>query len=77
MQDQSAVLGPLEFSALITIKDAYLYIPIFPQHRFLCFEVKESHFQLVALSFGLATAPPVFTKSWLQCWLYDPKTFMS
>ncbi|XP_073452082.1 uncharacterized protein [Aquarana catesbeiana] len=49
--------------ASIDIKDAYLHVPIFgPYQRFLRFAVEGSHFQFVALPFGLATAPKVFTK---------------
>ncbi|CAJ0928323.1 unnamed protein product [Ranitomeya imitator] len=52
-----------EFLASIDIKDAYLNIPIFPSHQqLLRFADQEEHFQFVALPFGLATAPRVFTK---------------
>ncbi|CAJ0935182.1 unnamed protein product [Ranitomeya imitator] len=52
-----------EFLASIDIQDAYLHFPIFPSHqRFLRFAVQEQHFQFVALPFGLATTPRVFTK---------------
>ncbi|CAJ0930062.1 unnamed protein product, partial [Ranitomeya imitator] len=52
-----------EFLCSIDIQDAYLHVPIFPEHhRFLRFAVQQDHFQFVALPFGLATAPRVFTK---------------
>ncbi|CAJ0944457.1 unnamed protein product [Ranitomeya imitator] len=52
-----------EFLCSIDIQDAYLHVPIFPgHHRFLRFAVQRDHFQFVALPFGLATAPRVFTK---------------
>ncbi|CAJ0967241.1 unnamed protein product [Ranitomeya imitator] len=52
-----------EFLCSIDIQDAYLHVPIFPgHHRFLRFAVQQDHFQFVALPFGLATAPRVFTK---------------
>ncbi|CAJ0967875.1 unnamed protein product [Ranitomeya imitator] len=45
------------------LENAYLHVPIFPgHHRSLCFAVLQEHFQFVALPFGLATAPRVFTK---------------
>ncbi|CAJ0920785.1 unnamed protein product [Ranitomeya imitator] len=52
-----------EFLCSIDIQDAYLHVPIFPgHHRFLRFAVQRDHFQFVALPFGLATVPRVFTK---------------
>ncbi|CAJ0928014.1 unnamed protein product [Ranitomeya imitator] len=52
-----------EFLCSIDIQDTYLHVPIFPgHHRFLRFAVQRDHFQFVALPFGLATAPRVFTK---------------
>ena len=43
--------------------DAYLHVPICTRHqRFLRFAIGEDHFQFVALPFGLASAPQVFTK---------------
>ncbi|XP_073430315.1 sex comb on midleg-like protein 2 isoform X4 [Dendrobates tinctorius] len=58
-----AAMDPGEFLASIDVQDAYLHIPIFPSHqRFLRFAIGGRHFQFVALPFGLATAPRVFTK---------------
>ncbi|KAM4037388.1 ELMO domain-containing protein 3 isoform 1-T2 [Anomaloglossus baeobatrachus] len=52
-----------DFLASIDIKDAYLHVPIAPEHqRFLRFAIGDEHLQFVALPFGLATAPRVFTK---------------
>lgn len=52
-----------ELLASIDIKDAYLHVPIFLDHqKLLRFAVNQRHFQFVALPFGLATAPRVFTK---------------
>ncbi|CAJ0949104.1 unnamed protein product, partial [Ranitomeya imitator] len=52
-----------EFLCSIDIQDTYLHVPIFSgHHRFLRFAVLREHFQFVALPFGLATAPRVFTK---------------
>ena len=58
-----AALQGKELLASIDIKDAYLHVPIFPGHfKFLRFALGHRHFQFVALPFGLATAPRVFTK---------------
>ncbi|KAM4021487.1 uncharacterized protein ACNLHF_026861 [Anomaloglossus baeobatrachus] len=52
-----------DFLASIDIKDAYLHVPIAPEHqRFLRFAIGDEHLQFAALPFGLATAPRVFTK---------------
>ncbi|CAJ0968421.1 unnamed protein product [Ranitomeya imitator] len=52
-----------EYLASIDIQDAYLPIPIAPAHqRFLRFAIDQDHYQFMALPFGLATAPRVFTK---------------
>ncbi|XP_073436841.1 uncharacterized protein [Dendrobates tinctorius] len=52
-----------EYLASIDVQDAYLHISIFPPHqRFLRFAIDGRHFQFVALPFGLATAPRIFTK---------------
>ncbi|CAJ0955082.1 unnamed protein product [Ranitomeya imitator] len=60
---RQASLEKGEFLASIDIKDAYLHILIFPSHQqFLRFTFWDEQFQFVALSFGLATAPRVFTK---------------
>lgn len=47
----------------IDLKDAYLSVPISPQHRkFLRFPWKDSLFEFQCLPFGLTSAPRVFTK---------------
>nr|XP_033788678.1 meckelin [Geotrypetes seraphini] len=52
-----------EFLASLNLIEAYLHIPIFPDHRkYLQFHVLGQHFQFVALPFGLVTAPWTFTK---------------
>lgn len=52
-----------EFMTSTDIQDAYLNISIFPSYQcFLCFAVEDQHFQFVALSFGLSSAPQMFTK---------------
>ncbi|XP_069820999.1 uncharacterized protein [Dendropsophus ebraccatus] len=59
-----ASLEPGEFLSSVDIQDAYLHVPIYPPHqRFLRFAVGEEHYQFVALPFGLASAPRVFTKT--------------
>lgn len=66
MESLRSVVASLErgeFLASIDIQDAYLHVPIARSHqRFLRFAVGSTHFQFVALPFGLATAPRVFTK---------------
>ena len=63
VRSAAAALQKNDFLASIDIKDAYLHVPIFqPHQRFLRFTVARRHFQFVALPFGLATAPRVFTK---------------
>lgn len=47
----------------IDLSDAYLHIPIHPEHRrFLVFEFEGVLYQFRALPFGLSTAPRVFTR---------------
>lgn len=49
--------------ATLDLKDAYFHISIAPSHRkFLRFTVGDCHYQFKALSFGLASAPHIFTK---------------
>ncbi|XP_044151545.1 nuclear pore complex protein Nup155 [Bufo gargarizans] len=66
MESLRSVIASLElgeFLSSIDIQDAYLHVPIALSHqRFLRFAVGSLHFQFVALPFGLASAPRVFTK---------------
>ncbi|XP_040286209.1 dynein heavy chain 8, axonemal [Bufo bufo] len=66
MESFRSVIASLEadeFLSSIDIQDAYLHVPIALSHqRFLRFAVGSLHFQFVALPFGLASAPRVFTK---------------
>lgn len=49
--------------ASLDLKDAYLLVSVHPDHRkFLRFQWRENTFEFTALSFGLATAPYIFTK---------------
>ena len=58
-----AALHPGDFLASLDINDTYLHVHIYTSHqRFLQFAVREDHYQFVALPFGLASAPRVFTK---------------
>ena len=57
-----ASLIPGEWVSLIDLSDAYLHIPIHPNSRkYLRFCHRSHVFQFTSLSFGLATAPQVFT----------------
>jgi len=51
------------WAATIDLEDAYLHIPIHPDHRrFLAFRYKQVSYRFRALPFGLSTAPRVFTR---------------
>ncbi|KAM7182065.1 uncharacterized protein RBU57_000616 [Macrochelys suwanniensis] len=56
-------LDPGHWYAALDMKDAYFHISIaLPHRRFLRFVVHKTHYQFIALPFGLCTAPRVFTK---------------
>ena len=58
---QSINLG--DWLASVDLKDAYLHVPIHPDHRkFLRFSIDGVKFQWKVLPFGISTAPRVFTK---------------
>ena len=51
------------WATTIDLKDAYLHVPIHPEHqRFLSFRYRGTDYEFVALPFGLSTAPRVFTR---------------
>ena len=57
-----ASLIPGEWMSLIDLSDAYLHIPIHPNSRkYVRFCHRSQVFQFTSLTFGLATAPQVFT----------------
>lgn len=48
----------------LDIQDAYFHITIHMAHReFLCFAIREDHYQYKALPFSICTASRVFTKA--------------
>jgi hypothetical protein len=52
-----------DFMAKLDFKDAYLTIPVYPEHRaWLCFKWGGKTFEFVSLPFGLSSAPWAFTK---------------
>lgn len=52
-----------DWFAALNLKDAYFHITISPMHnKFLWFVLGQDHFQYTVLSFGLSTAPCVFSK---------------
>lgn len=54
---------PRTYMATLDLEDAYLLIPIFEEHRkFLRFQWRKTTYQFIALPFGLATVPYIFTK---------------
>ena len=66
MEDLKVVadsLRPLDFMCKIDLRDAYFAIPIhLVHHKLLCFQFKNVTYQFKCLSFGLTSAPRVFTK---------------
>lgn len=67
MQSTRSVITPCHQTVLLTsvdIRDAYLHGPVFSAHQcFLHFPVGTTHFQFVVLSYGLLSAPWLFTKT--------------
>ena len=56
-------LRPLNFMCKIDLRDAYFAVPIHPaHHKLLCFQFRNVTYQFKCLSFGLTSAPRVFTK---------------
>lgn len=52
-----------EFLAKIDLKEAYLLVPIDPNHRkYLRFQYKNNLYEFNALPYGLSSAPYIFTK---------------
>ena len=52
-----------DWMASIDLKEAYLQVPVHPaSRRFLRFMFRDTVYQFKALSFGLSTAPQVFTR---------------
>ena len=57
------LLQPNDWMGKIDLKDAYFVIPIWENHqKFLRFLWKDSLMEFACLSFGLASAPRIFTK---------------
>ena len=58
-----SVMSPGLWLASVDFKDAYFHVPIHWNHRkLLSFSWKGQDYQFQALTFGLSTAPRVFTK---------------
>ena len=56
-------MRPQDWFAAIDLKDAYFHVSILPRHRpFLRFAFEGRAYQDMALPFGLALSPRVFTK---------------
>ena len=54
---------PPAWAASIDLKDAYLHVPVRPEHhKFLRFLYNDTLYEFVVLPFGLSTAPRVFTR---------------
>ena len=57
------LIQPGDWMIKLDLKDAYLQVPIHPDHqKFLVFEWNDLFYQFKCLPFGLSTAPRVFTK---------------
>ena len=57
------LLLPNSWATTLDLKDAYLHVPIHPDHqRFLAFTYDNEDFVFQAMPFGLSTAPLVFTR---------------
>ncbi len=64
LQTLKDLIKPGDWLAKMDLKDAYFVIPIDPSHRkYLWFVVDNQTYQFDCLSFGLAAAPWVFTKT--------------
>ena len=63
LEDVRYLIQQGDWMAKIGIKDAYINIPIHPDHwQFLRFQWKGSFFEFSCLPFGLTSAPRVFNK---------------
>lgn len=63
LQTVYSLLRKNDFMTKIDIKDAYLHIPIAPEHQsFLRFNFRDVTYQFLALCFGLTTAPWAFSR---------------
>ncbi|XP_046365623.2 uncharacterized protein LOC124141636 [Haliotis rufescens] len=57
------IIHPGDFMISLDIQDAYLHVPILPEHRhFLRFEFLGQHYQWRVLPFGISSAPWLFTR---------------
>jgi len=57
------ILNKNDYMTSIDLTDAYLMIPIHPEHRkYLCFQWQNIRYQYTCLPFGLTSAPRIFTK---------------
>ncbi|XP_048240303.1 uncharacterized protein LOC124116370 [Haliotis rufescens] len=57
------IIHPGDFMISLDIQDAYLHVPILPEHRhFLRFVFLGQHYQWRVLPFGISSAPWLFTR---------------
>ena len=62
-QSVRLTLSPGDWAISLDLKDAYFHIPIHPAYwKYLRFAVEGMTYSFVALPFGIATAPQVFTR---------------
>lgn len=63
LTDLKALIAPADWLASIDLKDAYLHVPIHPDHhKYLRFIFQGRHYEWVALPFGISSAPWLFTR---------------
>uniref|UniRef100_A0A8D0HV98 ribonuclease H n=1 Tax=Sphenodon punctatus TaxID=8508 RepID=A0A8D0HV98_SPHPU len=63
LQSIRVAINRQEWLTSLDLKEAYLHVPILPNHRkWLRFRYENLHWQYKALPFGLSTAPRTFTK---------------
>lgn len=59
----AAAIRHNDFAVSLDLSDAHFHVNVAPEHRcFLCFKFKGKIFQFKAMSFGLSSAPRLFTK---------------
>lgn len=62
-QSVRAALSPQDYAVSLDLKDAYFHVPIHPgSWKYLRFAMEDQTYAFVALPFGIASAPQVFTR---------------
>lgn len=62
-QSVRRALSPADYAVSLDLKDAYFHVPIHPgSWKYLRFSMEDTTYAFVALPFGIASAPQVFTR---------------